>query len=61
MLYFDIVPGPKSPRRTAIRIEVIDVPEQAEWRVAFMGTAVAQASTLVAESVCAIPMNNSPL
>jgi hypothetical protein len=42
-------------------IEVMDVPEQAEWRVALMGTAVAQAATLVAESVYAVPMKNSPL
>ena len=60
-LYFDIVPGSRSRRRAAMMIEVIDVPEQAEWRVALMGTAVAQAATLVAESVYAVPMKNSPL
>jgi hypothetical protein len=61
-LYFDIeLPGSWSPRRAAMVIEVIDVPEQAEWRVALMGTALAQAETLVAESVYALPMENSPL
>jgi hypothetical protein len=60
-LYFDILPGSRSGRRAAMMIEVIDVPEQAEWRVALMGTAVAQAATLVAESVYAVPMENPPL
>ena len=60
-LYFDILPGSRSGRRAAMMIEVIDVPEQAEWRVALMGTAVAQNATLFAESVCAAPMENSPL
>ncbi|HEV2664882.1 MAG TPA: hypothetical protein VG324_08220 [Blastocatellia bacterium] len=44
-----------------IEIEVIDVPEQVEWSVALMGTAVAQAATLVAESVYAVPMENLPI
>jgi hypothetical protein len=39
----------------------MDVPQQAEWRIALMGTAVAQAATLVAESVNALPMENSPI
>jgi hypothetical protein len=60
-LYFDIVPGSRSRRRVAMTIEVIDVPEQAEWRIALMGTAVAQAATLVAESVYAVHVEDSPL
>jgi hypothetical protein len=42
-------------------IEIMDVPEQADWRVALMGAAVAQAATLIAESAYAVPMENSPL
>jgi hypothetical protein len=34
--------------------EVIDVPEQAEWRVALKGAAMVQAATLAVESVYAI-------
>jgi len=60
-LYFDNVLGSGSRRRTAMTIEVMDVPEQAEWRVTLMGTAVAQAATLVAESAHAVSMKNSPL
>ena len=47
--------------RTAMTIKLMDVPEQAEWRITLMGTAVAQAATLVAESVYAVPVENSPL
>ncbi|HKQ73725.1 MAG TPA: hypothetical protein VJ810_08375 [Blastocatellia bacterium] len=50
-LYFDFAFAPLNPRRSAMVTEVIDVPEQAEWRVALMGAAVIQAETLVAESV----------
>jgi hypothetical protein len=53
-LYFDIIPGSWSPRRTSMAAEVIDVPEQAEWRVALKGAAMVQAATLAVESVYAI-------
>lgn len=55
-LYFDIIPGAWSPRRISTIAEVIDVPEQAEWRVALKGAAMVQAATLVVESVYAIPV-----
>jgi len=53
-LYFDIIPGSWSPRRTSMAAEAIDVPEQAEWRVALKGAAMVQAATLAVESVYAI-------
>jgi hypothetical protein len=47
-LYFDIVPGPRSPRRTDVATDVIDAPEAAEWRVTLMGVATVQDAVLAA-------------
>jgi hypothetical protein len=58
-LYFDIVPSTWPPHRVAMAIEVIDVPEQAEWRITLMGNAVAQAAAVVAEAMYVVPMKNS--
>jgi hypothetical protein len=58
-LYFDVISGSWSPRRASMAVEVIDVPEQAEWRVALKGAAMIQAATVVVESVYAIPVDHS--
>ncbi len=55
-LYFDIVPGPRSPRRADVATDLIDVPEAAEWRVMRMGTAVVHDTVLVTGPVRAIPL-----
>ncbi|HYO72079.1 MAG TPA: hypothetical protein VEU33_38995 [Archangium sp.] len=47
-LYFDVVPGPRSPRRVDVAADLIDAPEQAEWRVTLMSTATVQDAVLVA-------------
>ena len=50
-LYFDSVPGRRSPRRASDAIDIIEVPEQADWRVTLMGIAKVQDGMLVVRSL----------
>jgi hypothetical protein len=58
-LYFDVVPGPRSPRRADIATDLIGAPEEAEWRVTRMGVATVQDAVLVAGTVRAVPIEHS--
>ena len=56
-LSFDSVPSRMSARHASDAIDIIDVPEQADWRVTLMGTAEVQDGMLVARSVRAVPLD----